>query len=108
MNISKPTMAILSFCFMSSIFAQEVEQLTKKDSIVESYWLVTLGTNFVDDSGHEFNKLFDFQKAWNVVPYPSRLSFGRYFKNGLGLEAIASYNKYHEGKIVDQIEMADD
>lgn len=100
-------MAIFAFSYCTLSFAQDVE-LTKKDSIVESYWLVSLGTNFVDDSGHEFKKLFDFKNAWNVVPYPSRLSFGRYFKNGFGLEAIASYNKYHEGKIVDQVEMVED
>lgn len=100
-------MAIFAFSYCTLSFAQDVE-LTKKDSIVESYWLVSLGTNFVDDSGHEFNKLFDFKNAWNVVPYPSRLSFGRYFENGLGIEAIGSYNKYHEGKTVDKVEMTED
>lgn len=94
-------MAVLSLCFMSSLFAQEVEQLTKKDSIVQSYWLVTLGTNIVDDSGDEFGELFDLSEGWNMVPYPSRISVGRYFKNGLGLEAIGTYNKYKEGKIID-------
>lgn len=94
-------MAVLSLCFMSSLFAQEAEQLTKKDSIVQSYWLVTLGTNIVDDSGDEFGELFDLSEGWNMVPYPSRVSVGRYFKNGLGLEAIGTYNKYKEGKIVD-------
>ncbi|WP_235855399.1 OmpA family protein [Flagellimonas pelagia] len=103
MNISKPAMAVLSLCFMSSLFAQEVEQLTKKDSIVQSYWLVTLGTNIVDDSGDEFGELFDLSEGWNMVPYPSRISVGRYFKNGLGLEAIGTYNKYKEGKIVDNV-----
>ena len=78
MNISKPIMAIMSFCFMSSIFAQEVEQLTKKDSIVQSYWLVTLGVNIVDDSGDEFGELFDLSEGWNMVPYPSRFSVGAY------------------------------
>lgn len=96
-------MAVLSLCFMSSLFAQEVEQLTKKDSIVQSYWLVTLGTNIVDDSGDEFGELFDLSEGWNMVPYPSRISVGRYFKNGLGLEAIGTYNKYKEGKIVDNV-----
>lgn len=77
--------------------------MTKKDSIVQSYWLVTLGTNIVDDSGDEFGELFDLSEGWNMVPYPSRVSVGRYFKNGLGLEAIGSYNKYKEGKIIDNV-----
>ncbi|MDC6366881.1 MULTISPECIES: OmpA family protein [Flavobacteriaceae] len=86
--------------FSSFIFAQEIE-LTKKDSIVQSFWLVTVGTNMVDDSGDEFGELFDFSEGWNMVPFPSRVSVGRYFKNGLGLEAIGTYNRYNEGKIVD-------
>ncbi|WP_421802947.1 OmpA family protein [Flagellimonas sp.] len=107
MNISKSTMAVIALTFSALTFAQDVE-LTKKDSIVQSYWLVTLGANAVDDSGHEFNRLFDLEGAWNVAPYPSRVSIGRYFKNGVGLEAIGSYNKYKEGKIVDKVVMQED
>jgi len=92
-------MAIFSFTLT---FAQDVEW-TKKDSIVQSYWLVTVGANAVDDSGDEFGELFDFNEGWNMVPYPSRVSIGRYFKNGIGLEAIGSYNRYKEGKIVDNV-----
>ncbi|WP_318308090.1 OmpA family protein [Flagellimonas crocea] len=100
MNTSKPTMLIMALLFSAMAFAQDLE-LTKKDSLVQSYWLVTLGTNIVDDSGDEFGELFDFSEGWNMVPYPSRVSVGRYFKNGLGLEAIGSYNRYKEGKVVD-------
>ncbi len=38
---------------------------------------------------------------WNIVPYPSRLNFGRYFRSGIGVELIGSYNKFKEGKIID-------
>ncbi|KAB7530478.1 OmpA family protein [Flagellimonas olearia] len=104
MNISRLACVALACILTTSTFSQEPElELTKKDSIVNSYWLVSLGTNMVDDSGHEFSRLFDIEGAWNMVPYPSRISVGRYFKNGLGLEAIGSYNKYKEGKIVDQV-----
>ncbi|MBO0323572.1 OmpA family protein [Muricauda sp. CAU 1633] len=107
MNISKPALVALACFFTASILAQDVE-LTKKDSIVQSYWLVTLGVNAVDDSGDEFGELFDLEKGWNMVPFPSRVSVGRYFKNGLGLEAIGSYNQYQEGKIVDKVEITED
>ncbi len=95
-------MVVIALIFSALTFAQDVE-LTKKDSIVQSYWLVSLGTNIVDDSGDEFGELFDLSEGWNMVPYPSRISVGRYFKNGLGLEAIGSYNRYKEGKIVDNV-----
>jgi outer membrane protein OmpA-like peptidoglycan-associated protein len=97
----------IALIFSSFIFAQEVE-MTKKDSIVQSYWLVTLGTNIVDDSGDEFGELFDLSEGWNMVPYPSRVSVGRYFKNGLGLEAIGSHNRYKEGKIIDNVVNTED
>lgn len=83
-----------------TIYSQET-QLTAKDSIVKQSWIVSLGTNIVDDSGDEFGELFDINEGWNTVPFPSRISIGRYFENGLGLEAIGTYNKYKEGKIVD-------
>ncbi|MHA7831027.1 MAG: OmpA family protein [Flagellimonas sp.] len=103
MNISKPlTMLVMAIFSFTLTFAQDVEW-TKKDSIVQSYWLVTVGANAVDDSGDEFGELFDFKEGWNMVPYPSRVSIGRYFKNGIGLEAIGSYNRYKEGKIVDNV-----
>lgn len=92
------------FCVLSQsiIFSQDVK-LTARDSIAESFWLVTLGTNFVDDSGDEFRELFDVREAWNSVPFPSRFSIGHYFRNGLGLELIGTYNKYKEGKIIDDV-----
>src|SRR6056297_545261 len=103
MNISKPlTMLVMAIFSFTLTFAQDVEW-TKKDSIVQSYWLVTVGVNAVDDSGDEFGELFDFKEGWNMVPYPSRASIGRYFKSGIGLEAIGSYNRYKEGKIVDNV-----
>src|SRR5690606_15344257 len=80
--------------------AQEL-RLTAKDSIVTSSWMVGLGYNFVDDSGNQFEKLLDFENEWNAVAFPSRLSIGRYFKSGLGIEAIGSYNKYKVGKLID-------
>ncbi|HUH47202.1 MAG TPA: hypothetical protein VLZ54_08630, partial [Arenibacter sp.] len=80
--------------------AQEL-RLTAKDSIVTSAWMVGLGYNFVDDSGDQFEELFDIKDQWNAVAFPSRLSIGRYFKSGLGIEAIGTFNKYKVGKLID-------
>ncbi|WP_229702366.1 OmpA family protein [Maribacter cobaltidurans] len=93
----------LSMIFAMGNFAmaQEDLQITSKDSIVESSWIVGIGFNAVDDSGNVFDGLFNISDEWNILPYPSRVSLGRYFKSGLGLEAIGSINKYKEGKIID-------
>ena len=87
---------------LSSVtFAQDELQITAKDSIVQSSWIVGIGLNAVDDSGNVFDGIFNVGKEWNIVPFPSRVSIGRYFKNGLGLEAIGAYNTYMEGNIID-------
>lgn len=76
-------------------------KLTKKDSTITSSWLVGLGLNVVDDAGSEFSDAFNVEENWNFIPYPSRFSIGKYFKTGLGIELIAAYNQYQEGKRVD-------
>jgi outer membrane protein OmpA-like peptidoglycan-associated protein len=81
---------------------QELPELTKKDSLVTSYWLAGLGINIVDDSWRA-RQGFALKDMWNIVPYPSRLSFGRYFRSGIGLELIGTYNKFKEGKIIDGV-----
>ena len=85
----------------------QTPELTKKDSIIVSSWIFGVGFNAVDDSDDRSYKLLDFKGAWNAVPFPSRLSIGKYFRNGLGVEAIATYNKYKKGKIVDGLPLTD-
>lgn len=91
----------------SVIFAQDELQITAKDSIVQSSWIFGVGFNAVDDSGNVFDGIFNVGKEWNIVPFPSRVSIGRYFKSGLGLEAIGTYNEYKEGNIVDAVEITE-
>ena len=94
--------ALALLCFaITSVAAQEIPQLTSKDSIVQSSWMFGLGYNIVDDSGGVFDGLFEVNSQWNTLAYPNRISIGRYFKSGLGFEAIGTYNKYKAGKIID-------
>lgn len=102
------SLLVLLCLAVNLVSAQEIPQLTPKDSIVQSSWMFGLGYNIVDDSGDVFNGLFDVNTQWNTLAYPSRLSVGRYFKNGLGVSAIGTYNKYKEGKIIDGIVNAED
>tara|TARA_R110001592_G_scaffold56347_1_gene171894 strand:- start:42891 stop:44072 length:1182 start_codon:yes stop_codon:yes gene_type:complete len=89
-------------------FSQDELQITAKDSIVQSSWIVGVGFNAVDDSGNVFDDIFNVGQEWNIVPFPSRVSIGRYFKNGLGIEAIGTYNKYKSGNIIDAILILED
>ena len=91
---------LLAFSFYMG-GAQELE-LTAKDSIVSSSWVLGIGYNIVDDSATPFGDDFmNIKDTWNALPYPSSISIGRYFKNGLGIRAVGSYNKYKVGKRVD-------
>jgi len=64
---------ILVGLFNKALMAQEI-QLTSKDNIVESSWMVGVGINIVDDSGVAFSDLFAVEEQWNMVSHPSRLS----------------------------------
>lgn len=83
-------------------------RIIKQDSLIVSSWIIGLGINAVDDAGSEFENIFNVSDNWNIVPYPSRLSIGRYFKGGFGIEAIGAYNTYQEGKTVDSSPVVED
>ncbi|WP_297690902.1 OmpA family protein, partial [uncultured Eudoraea sp.] len=82
---------------------QEELQLTAKDSMVVSSWMVGLGWNFVNDSGDRLNNFTKIKDYWNGVAFPSRINIGRYFRSGIGLEAIATYNNYKKGNLIDGV-----
>ncbi|MDG1572714.1 OmpA family protein [Robiginitalea sp. M366] len=80
--------------------------LQPSDSLVQSYWLAGLGWNAVDDSW-KARADFPTTDMVHLQPYPSRVSLGRYFRSGLGLEVIGSANRYREGKVVDGAVLAE-
>ncbi|CDF78932.1 OmpA/MotB family protein [Formosa agariphila KMM 3901] len=86
----------------------EIPDITEMDSTRVSSWIIGIGFNAVDDTGTVFDDVFDVNEGWNAVPYPSRLSFGRYYKSGLGLEGIFTYNRYKAGKLVDNFPLEED
>ncbi|MEH6619431.1 MAG: OmpA family protein, partial [Maribacter arcticus] len=47
-------------------FAQDELQITAKDSIVQSSWIVGVGFNAVHDSGNMFDGLFNVGSEWNM------------------------------------------
>lgn len=97
------TLLLVCLSFKSVFSQQTAPQLTSKDSIVQSSWMFGIGYNIVDDSGDAFNELFSVDTQWNALAYPSRVSIGRYFKSGIGVEGIASFNQYKVGKLIDGI-----
>ncbi|MCE2612462.1 OmpA family protein [Flavobacteriaceae bacterium D16] len=88
--------------------SQEIPEITTKDSIIVNSWMFGVGWNFIDDSGDAFNDVTTIKDQWNGVAFPSRLSLGRYWKNGLGLELIGTYNNYKEGNKIDNVIITED
>lgn len=97
-------LSFVLFLWAGTSIAQEgcEDCLTPKDSTVTGSWVLGVGVNIVDDSATPFGSDFlRIEETWNMVPYPSRLSLGKFFSNGLGVEAIGTYNRYKVGKVVD-------
>lgn len=108
MILKKGILSVFLFLTIVTTYSQNEPTLTKQDSTIVSSWVFGVGFNAIDDSGNSYGNLFDIKKAWNAVPFPSRLSIGKYFKNGLGIEGIVAYNKYKKGKIVDNFPLDSD
>ncbi len=100
--------AVALLCCVMQTRSQEVPEITSKDSVVVSSWMFGVGWNFIDDSGDAFNDVTTIKDQWNGVAFPSRLSLGRYWKSGLGLEVIGTYNNYKEGNTIDGITITED
>lgn len=109
MKVRVAILALLGGLSMQGLAAQEtLPELTSKDSIVSKAWIAGLGINIIDDSGDAFNDFTTVKDQWNMVPYPSRLSIGRYFRSGLGVELIGSLNRYKAGNIIDGVIIPED
>lgn len=96
-----PLFSVLLSVMLSCNFlsAQEELKLTAKDSVSSSLWIFGLGFNFVDDTGEA--KPFANIDELNAVAFPSRVSVGRYFESGFGIELIGTYNVYKVGTLID-------
>jgi len=103
MKLSRLTLVFVVLFGSINLFSQDTIVLSSKDSLVQSSWMVGVGWNFIDDSGDAFNDFITIKDQWNGVAFPSRINIGKYFENGLGIEAIASYNRYKEGNIIDGV-----
>ena len=110
-------LGLMTLCaFSISVTAQQYNndelpeelKLTRQDTTIASSNMVGLGFNIIMDTGQRLNNFPGGSEDWHIVPYPSRVSFGRNFKGGLALEGIASINRFQEGKLVERVELTED
>lgn len=70
--------------------------------IKQTTWTFGLSEHIVVDGGKEMYFPFD-TKAWNMVPYPSRITLDGYFQKGWSFQAEFAYNQYKSGNILDKV-----
>lgn len=94
----KNTLIIFFSLFVSfSAFAQPYKTI----KVYKPYkWMFGAHWSAIDDSGDKFGDIFDFNNAWNIKPFPTKLSLDRYIIYGWSIEAIATYGEYTESKTV--------
>ena len=83
-------------------------KLTRQDTTFTSYNLVGLGINVIMDTDRRLRVFPGSSDDWHYVPYPSRVNFGRNFKSGIGLEAIAAVSQFKEGRFLQGNEIMED
>jgi hypothetical protein len=65
-------------------------------------WVFGLSDHIVVDGGNEMK--FPFQtKAWNYVPFPSRVTAEMYFMKGWSFQTELAYTQYKTGNILDNV-----
>jgi hypothetical protein len=80
--------------------AQRVK-IPKWHAVQESHWMLGLDYLAIDDSGRFLLDPFNIEDHWQLLAFPSRLSFSRKTSNNFSYHLLASYSLYAKGKVVD-------
>jgi len=114
--LKKYLIGLLTMCVFTIPLSAQIDnenlpeelQLTAKDTTIVTSNMVGLGWNIIMDTGDRLRTFPGSSEDWHLLPYPSRISFGRNFRSGLSLEGIASVNKFMEGKMVEDMILTED
>ncbi len=95
-------MRFRSFLFIAVALLVFKNTQAQKFSINHTSWTFGLSSHNVVDGGKEM--AFPFEtKAWNFLPYPTRLTAEMYFVKGWSFQAELAYAQYKSGSIMDKI-----
>ncbi len=83
----------LNFSYGQGEFMRKIKNTT---------WTFGLSDHIVVDGGKETSFPFN-TKAWNIVPFPSRITVDGYFQKGWSFQTELAYTKYKVGNIMDNI-----
>lgn len=84
-------------CFAQPLFAQYGTNYRQPKPY---HMLFGVAMNAVEDNGQRFTNIFDIDSSVNLMLLPVTLNFNYYFKRGMSLDILASYNYYDSTKII--------
>jgi len=96
-NIKISLIALATICFFNTASSQQLARAIKATT-----WTFGLSEHIVVDGGKEMSFPFD-TKAWNYVPFPSRITVDGYFRKGWSFQAEFAYAQYKVGNIMDKV-----
>ena len=105
MNLKRSFLLLLAiFLWVSPVCAQSKvdskDQGNKKVNTSYGNWSFGAGINIIDDSGTKGKDFFNTSENWNMTsPFTFHVEY--YIDNQFSLVAMASMNKYVEGKNID-------
>lgn len=88
---------IHQFCILSLLTVYSVKGQNYLNQ--ENPWVLGIGVNIIYDSGSLFDGVFNLKENYNYNT-PIRLSLEKRFKDDYGFEISGSFNKFLEGKRV--------
>jgi hypothetical protein len=65
-------------------------------------WIFGLGFQAIDDYNVPFGNVFNGNRTWHILPYPSRFNLERNLKYGFGVGGNVNYNTFLAGKMVNE------
>ena len=92
----------LTFTFLTlCIFSAGITQAQNN----RNQWVAGIGYNVVDNGGDKISQIFDVKEAWNIVPYPCKISIEKMLQEGFSVEGAFTYNQMKAGKIDDHVKL---
>ena len=91
---------VLTSVFVSVLLCSFISYGQNFKKVKPYSWMIGVSWNAMEDDGYQFSRLLDVKNSWNIPVFPSSINADFYMKKGMSIDAVASYNQYKYGKII--------
>jgi len=95
------TNVLLIMAFVS-LHATGFSQQYRWRSKPQHTWILGIGFQAIDDYNIPLGQLFNGNRTWHILPYPSRFNLERNLTYGFGVGGNINYNRFLAGKLVNE------